>query len=509
MLAVIALATIAVMVFVLRAATATDWVTLSTNIRPDKVAEAQSALESEGIESRVLNGGAVLQVPSGRLDEASVVVATQGVDVGKLSMKACDLPEGSAIAAQTTTQQKTRQLECLQSRLAAGIQGIDGVKTASVILNSPDRPAFSDEKSPGSASVTINTGGAELERKQVRAITEFVANSVDNVARDKVSIVDETGRLLTDGSDGGAGSITEAEAKLRVETAFAQQKEIELTRKFEQIVGDGKVLVSMNPEIDMDKISRETEDYGGKDDVKGPAAREDLDTEVLKGAGSTTGGTTGVAGNVAIDSNDPRYAGETAAQEADTNYARPRSTVVYNNDRLAEAISVAQGAVKRYRLSVVVSSKVAEEPRTAVETAANQWVGEEEAVAFSVAKLPKPAGVSKEQAASERKSALFMYLKWGLLGAGLVGMAFYLRRALNDRTYELLYPDEDAMAALEQPAFNPVPLKELEAAVSAAVSSEHQQRIELQSRIEGIAQSKPNDVAQHLRGWLHEDARRQ
>jgi flagellar M-ring protein FliF len=63
----------------------------------------------------------------------------------------------------------------------------------------PDRPLFSREKIEGSASIVLKVRG-RLDQSQVRAIRHLVAGAVNGLKPQRISVVDEGGRLLADGA---------------------------------------------------------------------------------------------------------------------------------------------------------------------------------------------------------------------------------------------------------------------------------------------------------------------
>ena len=63
----------------------------------------------------------------------------------------------------------------------------------------PDRPLFSRDKVEPRASIVLKVRGT-LEPAQVRAIRHLVASAVNGLKPERVSVVDESGRLLADGA---------------------------------------------------------------------------------------------------------------------------------------------------------------------------------------------------------------------------------------------------------------------------------------------------------------------
>jgi flagellar M-ring protein FliF len=91
-------------------------------------------------------------------------------------------------------------LRALEGELARTIRSIDRVASARVHLVLPERPLFSRERQEPSASIVLKLRGS-LEAQHVRAIRHLIASAVNGLKPGRVSIVDESGRLLADGSD--------------------------------------------------------------------------------------------------------------------------------------------------------------------------------------------------------------------------------------------------------------------------------------------------------------------
>ena len=131
--------------------------------------------------------------------------------VTRLRMKLAEggLPKGGGVGYEifdksdalgaTSFVQNINHLRALEGELARTIRALDRVQAARVHLVLPERPLFSRDKAEPSASIVLKVRGA-LEPQQVRAIRHLVATAVNGLKPQRVSVVDETGRLLADGS---------------------------------------------------------------------------------------------------------------------------------------------------------------------------------------------------------------------------------------------------------------------------------------------------------------------
>ena len=131
--------------------------------------------------------------------------------VTRLRMKLAEggLPKGGGVGYEifdksdalgtTSFVQNINHLRALEGELARTIRAIDRIQAARVHLVLPERPLFSRETPEPSASIVLRVRGA-LEPQQVRAIRHVVASAVNGLKPQRVSIVDEAGRLLADGA---------------------------------------------------------------------------------------------------------------------------------------------------------------------------------------------------------------------------------------------------------------------------------------------------------------------
>jgi len=111
------------------------------------------------------------------------------------------LPMGASRAVEGERLRDARETD-----LARTIEAIDAVQTAKVHLAAEQPSVFVRDEAPASASVmlTLHQGRA-LSDGQTQAIVNLVASSVPGLSPDNVSVVDQSGHLLSrKGGDGSA-----------------------------------------------------------------------------------------------------------------------------------------------------------------------------------------------------------------------------------------------------------------------------------------------------------------
>ena len=133
--------------------------------------------------------------------------------------------------------QNINNLRALEGELSRTIRAIDRVVAARVHLVLPERPLFSRDKVKPSASIVVKVHGT-LEAQQVRAIRHLVASAVNGLKPQRVSIVDEAGHLLADGTGDGesVGDLSVDERR----TSFEKHLRDQIEAIVSSVVGPGR-----------------------------------------------------------------------------------------------------------------------------------------------------------------------------------------------------------------------------------------------------------------------------
>src|SRR5215203_5588287 len=161
-------------------------------------------LERQGIPYELKNDGAIVLVPKDRVPRLRMKLAEAGLPKG--GGVGYEIFDKSDALGATSFVQNINHLRALEGELSRTIRALDRVQAARVHLVLPDRPLFSRDAPEPSASIVLRVRG-QLEAQQVRAIRHLVASAVNGLKATRVSIVDEAGQLLANGSgDAGEGA---------------------------------------------------------------------------------------------------------------------------------------------------------------------------------------------------------------------------------------------------------------------------------------------------------------
>ena len=171
---------------------------LFTDLTVEDSAAIVKDLERQAIPYTVKADGAIVMAPKDQVARLRMKLAESGLPKG--GGVGYEIFDKSEALGATTFIQNINKLRAIEGELARTIRSLDRVQSARVHLVLPDRPLFSRDKIEPSASIVLRVRGA-LEAQQVRAIRHLAATAVNGLKPERVSVIDEAGRLLADGAD--------------------------------------------------------------------------------------------------------------------------------------------------------------------------------------------------------------------------------------------------------------------------------------------------------------------
>lgn len=318
------------------------------------------------------NGGAVL-IPADKVYET------------RLKLAAAGLPKGGAVGFELMDQEKfgisqfSEQINyqrALEGELSRTIETLGPVSSARVHLAIPKPSLFVREQKNPSASVTLNLQpGRALDDGQINAIVYMVSSSVSGLPPASVTVVDQSGHLLTQ-SDSNGRDLNASQLKYANEVEGRLQRRIEAI--LQPVVGNGNVHAQITAQIDYATREQTDENYqpNGAADKAAVRSRQ-LSTSDQIG-GSAVGGvpgalsnqpapaatapvTTPAPANTANGAQNQAANGQNAAQNSTANRStvpsnsRRDETTNYEVDRTITHTQHSAGAVQRLSAAVVVN----------------------------------------------------------------------------------------------------------------------------------------------------------
>jgi flagellar M-ring protein FliF len=337
-MAAVTLALIGFFTFLMVQMTTPQMVPLFTDLSLDDSGSIIKDLDRQGIAYTLKNDGATILVARDKVARLRMKLAEGGLPKG--GGVGYEIFDKSEALGATTFIQNINHLRALEGELARTISSLDRVQAARVHLVLPDRPLFSRDKIDPSASIVLKVRGA-LDPTQVRAIRHLVASAVNGLKPQRISVVDESGKLLADGAaqDANDGSMTD-DRKAAYEKRMRDQVEAIVS----SVVGPGHARVELTADIDTNRITETSDKY----DPEGRVVRSSQTREEQSASSNNAGGPVSV-GNELPGSGASGGGGGSGDQNRKT-----EEIVNYEISRITKTEVIEAGRVNRISAAVLV-----------------------------------------------------------------------------------------------------------------------------------------------------------
>ena len=319
---------------------------LYTDLTLDDSGAVVRELEAKNIQYKLRNEGQTILVPSDQVLRLRLNLAEQGLPEGGLvGYEIFD--KGETLGA-TSFVQNINHLRALEGELARTIRAIDKVQLARVHLVLPTRELFSRNQADPSASIVLRVRG-DLSLGQTRAIQHLVASAVKDLQPHRVSIVDESGRLLANGNGDETGTTLFGTLEER-NAAYESRVENELIEIVTSVVGDGNARVQVTAELDYNKITETSDTY----DPEGQVVRSTQTREETSASRENADNDAVTVGNELPGANEQNAADAQSSE----NVSKTEETVNYEISRTTKTEVQEAGNIKRISVAVLVNGIV-------------------------------------------------------------------------------------------------------------------------------------------------------
>jgi flagellar M-ring protein FliF len=341
-MAAVTLALIGFFSFLMVQITTPQMVPLFTDLSVDDSASIIKDLERQAVPYQIKSDGAIIMVPKDKVARLRMKLAESGLPKG--GGVGYEIFDKTDSLGATTFVQNINHLRALEGELARTIRSIDRVQAARVHLVLPERPLFSRDKVDASGSIVLKVRGA-LEPQQVRAIRHLVASAVNGLKPERVSVIDETGKLLADGAtpDNPLNGASSDERKLAYENRLRSEVETIVS----SVVGPGRARVQINADFDVNRITQTSDKFDPDGRVlRSSQTREEQSATSDNKDGSVSVGTELPGGN---KSQQPTDSGSRGDQSRKT-----EEIVNYEISRTTKTEVIEAGRVNRISAAVLV-----------------------------------------------------------------------------------------------------------------------------------------------------------
>jgi len=370
-------ATIAVVFGAILWARAPTYRVLFSNVDGRDGGAILAQLSQMNVPYRMGDNGASIMVPEEVVYDTRLKLAAQGLPKGGAT--GFELLDNPRLGISQFAEQVNYQ-RALEGELSRTVESIGVVRSARVHLAIPRPSVFVREAQQPSASVLVELERARvLDPEQVAGIVHLVSSSITGLSPKQVTVVDQSGNVLSARNDGSATVGLDP-------TQISYRKEIErdIAARIEAIVvpvvGSGNVKAQVAADVDFSQTEQTSEIFRPNPRPEDSAVRSRQESESLSsgpGAGGVPGALSNqppgaaaapIAGGVppqpAVAGAPPAAAGAPAAGGAPAattaggeqlQSQQRESTVNFELDKTIRYTKAPVGSIRRVSAAVVVN----------------------------------------------------------------------------------------------------------------------------------------------------------
>lgn len=444
------------------------------NLDDEEAATITEELQKAGYKYKIEEEGRAIAVEARKVYEVRMALARQGLP--RQNGLGYELFDKTNLGM-TDYVMKINSRRALEGELQRTIEGLEEVKSVRVHIVIPEPTIFLDNQKEAKASVVIKClAGRTLNKDQIRGISHLVSSSVDGLKPEHISIVDYSGRLLSDPFGGD-------------ETALAGSRNMELQQKAEKylenkanqmlmnVLGPSKAFVKISCDLDFDQVEKSLEEYNPESKVVRSEERID----------------------------------ENKKNAPDGDKQRERSLTNYEIDKTVQHVIGEVGNIKRLTISVAVDGRYEEGEdgeRSFIARTAEEMQNIEDiiknAVGYDLARGDQITVSSvkfdneflrREQLdiRNRERNEMIIFIAKCVLGFAVALMFILFLRSLAKTVADAMNPPMPALEhlGLEEPEIEEVP-------------EEMRRSSEILERVEMLTREEPVNIALIIRQWLSE-----
>lgn len=286
-----------------------DFRLLYGGLDDSEVSKVVAELGAVGIPNQLGPDGRSVMVPADQVHSARVQLATKGLPGDShVGWEIFDKPNFGI----SDFIQRANYLRAVQGELARTIGQMDEVESARVMIVKPENRLLARTTKHATASVFLKVR-TQLDDTSINAIRYMVANAVEGLASNFVTVVDNRGKVLSENSpEESMLGLTSSQLKARSKMeSYLAKKAMDM---LETVLGPGRAIVRVSANIDFETVTKTAEIYDPEAKVVRSSTVNDekLDstTSDLEGASpgvnaNTTSNTNSAAGSGSVR-NDAR-----------------------------------------------------------------------------------------------------------------------------------------------------------------------------------------------------------
>ena len=188
-----------------------------------------------------------IKVPPEKVVPLRIQLAQEGLPAhGQIGWEKFDQQDFT----RTEFEQRIHKQRAIQGELSRTIAGIDGIKSARVHITIPKKSLFVEDQKEPTAAIYIRTKrGSKIDDKQINGIIHLVSRSIEGMDPEKVTIIDQNGKMLTKIHTEDPTS-KRTQEMLQYRNSYEKKLEDKVRMIVSRIVGPERVEVKIDVDVD-------------------------------------------------------------------------------------------------------------------------------------------------------------------------------------------------------------------------------------------------------------------
>jgi len=340
----IAVGSVAGFVFLMNWAATPEFHPLYSHLDANDAGVIISRLKDEKIPYRLSANGNTILIPQELIYETRMNLASEGLPQG--GSTGFELFDNTKLGM-TEFAQNVNYQRALQGELVRSINGFEEVDSCRVHIVMPEKSLFIKDEESASASVVLKLKhGKWLSQQQVQGIVHLVSSSVSRLTPENVTVIDNSGRLLTGRSD-SAGLSTLSSDQLDHQVKVERKLETRVLSMLEKALGANRAIVRVSCALNFKQHEMTEERFFPENQV---VRSEQTYNETAKESDPVPKGIPGIQSNLPETS---AALNQTTEQE-DTTFAKQDRTVNYEIGKLTSRTLEPVGGIERISVAVMV-----------------------------------------------------------------------------------------------------------------------------------------------------------
>src|SRR5580658_6356837 len=321
-----------------------DFRPLYSSLSPEDAAAVLAKVRENGSEFRLSENGSVVLVPSERVAELRLLMASAGLP--KSGRIGYELFDKSTFGMSDFTEQVNYH-RALEGELERSVMSLAEVEQARVHITFPKESIFLESHQPAKASVLVKLrAGAQLSAQNVASICQLTASAVEGLVPEAVSVVDMRGNLLNKARQALSPDDPEpSEAAIDYRQKIERDLLAKINTTLEPLLGADKFRATASVECDFTSAEQSDESYDPSKSVMVTSQK----TEDING-GTTASGMPGTASNLPRPTSRPGV--------GSNGVSRRTENITYQSSHSVRHMRLPQGNLKRMSVSLLVDSDV-------------------------------------------------------------------------------------------------------------------------------------------------------